>query len=380
MPLATLAPATAPTLLSTQEQIGYDLGWDHAHRALDLPAPCLTEPTSLRAGWLAGRAVFGPRTLPPSRAVRMWLQLRLHAWLHGRSVELFQVTPHYLRQLEAGHCPIARVAFRDDSILDGDAVFSRVRSDAAYAAGNLALLSAKANYASPHAAWRDALRVAQQLDAGLQSGVCGLNANQWSRLAVLRSFVEPMPHEQACELPMWVLPPNRLRLFNPAQALQALVSRQLLVAGWSLRISRIEALVPGKAARHTFQMFFHALLPRVLEAGRNISAHELRWAIEDAWRHPLVLQRWSTFARQLSAIQCEALVLRAHAKRLGHGAAHEVNASLATEGWNLESGGNLAPGGSRCRSPGRARGSAARTSPDFALPAVPSRQTVLPLH
>jgi hypothetical protein len=40
--------------------------------------------------------------------VRKWLQLRLHAWLRGRSVELVQVTPHYLQQIDVSHCPITR--------------------------------------------------------------------------------------------------------------------------------------------------------------------------------------------------------------------------------------------------------------------------------
>ena len=46
----------------------------------------------------------------------------------------------------------------------------------------------------------------------------------WSRLAVLMSFVTPLPHEQAARLPLLVLPPNRLRLLNPVQALQAVVT------------------------------------------------------------------------------------------------------------------------------------------------------------
>jgi hypothetical protein len=339
MTLMTAQAALPATLLSAQEHLGFELGWDHAHHAVTPPAPYADEPTSLRAGLLAGRAVFGARALPASNPVRMWLQLRLFAWLRGLSVETVQVTPRYLEQLVVPHCPITRAPLSGTSVLSNESAITRVRHDAGYAAGNLAVMSAKASAAKGTQGHRDALRLSRQLDTGMQSGIAGLNAAQWARLAILGSFVEPMPHAQACALPLLVLPPNRLRLFNPAQALQAFISRQLLAPGWSLRVSRIEALVPGKAARHAFQTFFHALLPRVLEAGRNISAHELRWAIEDAWRHPLVQQRWSLFALQLSAQQCEALVLRAHAKRLGQGVLHEVNDTLATEGWNIESQG-----------------------------------------
>ena len=61
-----------------------------------------------------------------------------------------------------------------------------------------------------------------------------------------------------------MLPPNRLRLFNPAQALQAFISQQLLSPGWSGRINAIEALLRGPATRRAFRSFFQTLLPRVL--------------------------------------------------------------------------------------------------------------------
>lgn len=376
----TLTLATpASTLSSAHEHAGHALGWDHARHALTPPVAYLAESTALRAGWLAGRSAFGDRTLPAGRAVQMWLRLRLHAWRHGHPIEPIQVTPHYLAQLEVGHCPITRAAFTDASVFNGEAVFSRLRSQADYAAGHLAQLSAKADQAIAHAGWRDTMRVAQHLDAGLQTGICGLNAAQWARLAVLRSFVEPTTHAEACEIPLLVLPPNRLRLFNPAQALQAFVSRQLLVEGWSLRVSRIESLVPGQAARHAFQTFFHALLPRVLEAGRNVNPHELRWAIEDAWRQPLVQQRWSRFARQLSAAQCEALVLRAHAKRLGQGRAQEWDDTRASEGWNLEPNDAPARFAVGRRRPVRGADALVRRAPHtLAMPAP--IQAALPLH
>jgi hypothetical protein len=41
----------------------------------------------------------------------------------------------------------------------------------------------------------------------------------------------------------------------------------------------------------------------------------------------------------LTAQQCEALVVRAHAKGLGRGRVEAFNGAAATEGWNLESRG-----------------------------------------
>jgi hypothetical protein len=336
------AISVATSGLTTHEHIGFELGWDYAHHRLSPPAPYGLEPSPLFSGLLAGQAAFGTRTLQPTRSVRKWLQLRLHAWLRGRSVELFQVTPHYLQRIDVSHCPIRRVALSTATMEGTDASVDRVRNDAGYAAGNLAVMSTQANHAKAAYGYRDAMKFALELEAGKHpsvGGIQGLTASQWARVAVLCSFVEPLSHDEACGLPMLMLPPNRLHLLNPAQALQAFVSQQLLKAGWSQRVSRMEALLPGKPTRRAFRDFFHALLPRVLEAGRTQEAHRARWAIEDAWRNPLVLKRWSAFARQLSAVQCEALIVRASARQLGALSTHQHTEAQATEGWNLDSRG-----------------------------------------
>ena len=287
-----------PQSLTAHEHIGFELGWDYAHYKVAPPMPFISEPSALVNGLLAGQAAFGQRTLQPTRHVRKWLQLRLHAWLRGRSVELVQVTPHYLQQIDVSHCPITRVELTPGAHEGSEASIDRVRSDAGYAAGNLAVINTKANHAKAAHGFRDALQFVQLVEAGPLGGLDGLTAEQWSRVAVLCSFVEPLSHEEASALPMLVLPPNRLRLFNPVQALQAFISQQLTTPGWSHRMTRLEDLLPGKLLRRSFQTFFHALLPRVLEAGRSATPQQLRWAIEDAWRHPLVLQRWTAFARQ----------------------------------------------------------------------------------
>lgn len=326
------------TTLTTHEQIGFELGWDYARHRVTPPAPYDQEPSPLRDGWLAGAATFGVRTMEPTRHVRKWLQLRLHAWLRGRAVELVQVTPHYLQQLDVSHCPITRMPLSSATLEGSDASVDRVRSDASYAAGNLVVMSTKANHAEAARGYRDAQRLAMAVEAEDVGGIEGLSAAQWARTAILCSFVEPMSHDEASSLPLLVLPPNRLRLFNPAQALQAFVSQQLLVPGWSHRIARIEDLLPGKAVKRAFQTFFHALLPRVLEAKAR-EGMEVRWAIEDAWRNPLALQRWTAFVRQLSPAQCESIVARAGARKLGTTVVQQLDERNATDGWNLETRG-----------------------------------------
>ncbi|HRI19162.1 MAG TPA: hypothetical protein PL196_11615 [Burkholderiaceae bacterium] len=98
--------------------------------------------------------------------------------------------------------------------------------------------------------------------------------------------------------------------------------------------------MPGKALRRDFQCFAHAVLPRVLGAGRDLGRPEQNWALEEAWRNPLVLRCWSRVARQLDAQACEKVVLRAVSLRLDGGRAQPFDdLDQATEGWALETGG-----------------------------------------
>ena len=349
-PCAHRRASAAP--LTNHEHIGFELGWDHAHHGITPPAPYAQEPSPIRSGWLAGSATFGERTLTPTLAVRQWLQLRLHAWLHGRSVELFQVTPHYLRQLSTSHCPITREALDSNGERTDQTSISRVRHDAGYAGGNLTMMSARAHVAKAAHGFESAIEIARRLETEAARGNAappqheGLNAAQWGRIAVLCSYVEPLPHTRACELPMLVLPPNRLRLFNPAQSPQAFISQQLLSPGWSQRINSLEALMPNATVRRAFRSFFQTLLPRVLAAGRTADPQRARWAVEDAWAHALVMQRWVRFALLLRARQCDSVVKRAVAEQLVPGGLRieALADAAAIEGWSLQTRGYVPHG------------------------------------
>lgn len=321
------APAAA---VSAHEHTGLALGRDYALHGLTPPIAHLYPQSPLQRGWLASRG--RPLRSPASPQVELWLALRTHAWAHGRSFEDIQLTPHHLAQLDVDHCPITRELLDDTS-----RSIDRVRDDAGYAAGNLAVMSRHANQAKGR---RDRAALAEMADscaAGPITRIGGLAEAEWRRLAVLASFVTPLPHEEAARIPLHVLPPNRLRLFNPIQALQALVTRQLATPGWSARLSRLEALLPTDALRTDFNRFLLALAPRVLAANELQQAHQIRWALEDAWAQPLVQKRWIRFALQLTPEQAEALVERAAAKKLSpvHVQRHED----ATEGWALASRG-----------------------------------------
>ena len=326
-----------PASVSAHERTGLALGRDYALHGITPPIAHLYPQSPLQRGWLAAKArVFSrPARVPASPQVELWLALRTHAWARGRSFEDIQLTPHHLAQLDTSHCPITRELLGDDN-----RSIDRVRDDAGYAAGNLAVMSHRANRAKSSRQHGALLDMAASCAAGPITRIGGLAEADWQRLAVLASFVTPLAHEQAAQIPLRVLPPNRLRLFNPVQALQALVTRQLATPGWSARLGRLEALLPTDALRTDFNRFLLALAPRVLAAAELQQPHEIRWALEDAWALPLVHKRWTRFALQLTPEQAEGLVERAAARQLSP--VHIQRHDDATDGWALSTGGYAA--------------------------------------
>ncbi|MFT7776142.1 hypothetical protein [Roseateles sp.] len=323
----------APSTTSAHERVGLALGRDYALHGLTPPIAHLYPQSPLQRGWMAarGKAVRTPAT----PQVELWLSLRTHAWTRGRSYEDIQLTPHHLAQLDVSHCPITRELLADDN-----RSIDRVRDDAGYAAGNLVVMSRRANRAKGSRGQQALEDMAASCAAGPITRIAGLPEADWKRLAVLSSFVTPLSHEDAAQIPLCVLPPNRLRLFNPIQALQAFVTRQLATPGWSARLSRVEALLPTDQLRTDFNRFLLALAPRVLAAAELQEPHQIRWALEDAWALPLVQKRWTRFALQLTPEQAEALVERAAVKKLSP--VHVQRHDDATDGWALATNGYMA--------------------------------------
>lgn len=339
-PLAPIAPAASDAALeAAPSDTGFQIGWDFARHGLVPPAGHLLPGHPVRQGWEAGHARFGQRTRAATRHARTWLHLRLHAWQRGRLFEDVQVTPNFLAQIDTPRCPITRLSLSPDSSADNGASVDRVFNDAGYAAGNLAVMSRRANRAKGSLRWDDARLLAVLAESRQDGQAQGLSSPQWARLATLMSFVTPLPHELAATLPLLVLPPNRLRLLNPVQGLQALITLQLTRPGYAARIARLVSCLPGATLRRDFHLFFHSLLPRAWDGGRPADDIELRERLEDAWRNPLVLRRWQRFATQLTLEQTEALLQRAVALGLAGLGVQAHAAGQATEGWGLGSAG-----------------------------------------
>jgi hypothetical protein len=258
--------------------------------------------------------------------------------VRGRAFEGHQVTPHHLALIDATHCPITREPLTQATGAPTDASVDRVNNDAGYAAGNLAVMSVRANAAKGSHAWDDALAAVRAIEAQCVEHLDGLDAAEWSRLAVLMSFVTPLAHAQVACLPLLVLPPNRLRVLNPVQALQAMLTLQFTRPGGPRRVAELAGVVPPEA-RDAFQVFMHTLLARRLAAGAGTDGAALRRAMEDAWLHPLVNRRWQRLALQLTEAQCEHLVEYAGRRGFAGEGWRWLPRDAAVDGWALESRG-----------------------------------------
>jgi hypothetical protein len=221
-------------------------------------------------------------------------------------------------------------------------VVTRAFHGAGHAAGNLLVLSARAAAAMANCGWDDALGFARQIESGSLASVAGLDAAQWTRLAVLMSFATPLKHAQVASLPLLVLPPNRLRVLNPVQALQTVLTLMFTRPAFARNCADLAAVMPSTNARQCFQVFMHTLLARRVAAGPQADGPALRQGMEQAWEHPLVQRRWQRLALALTMQECEHLVQYAGRRRMAGADCHWLPRAAATEGWALESQGRAA--------------------------------------
>ncbi len=328
--------ATTGNAASATERVGFDIGWDHAHHGLVPPAELLHPGTPITQGWTAGKAVYGRRTLSVGRSTRQWLALRLVAWRNGWAFDTAQVTPNHLAQIHTGRCPVRRTPLGGAAGTADAPCIERLNPLAGYAAGNLALTSCAAAQARAGLNVAGLVRQARAAQSGTTQAV-GMAADAWWRLAVLQSFATPLPFAEAAALPLAVMPPNRVRLLNAVQGLQALVTSMFMAPGWAGRCRALGASLPTVAARLDFNLFVGAMAPRVIEAA--VEGVYLRPALEDAWLNERVLRRWQHFALALGEAPVEALLQLADHQRLGGVRTQWHAPEQAIEGWALADGG-----------------------------------------
>lgn len=329
-PIRFDTPATATP--AGDDRTAFQIGWDHARHGLVPPAAWLAAGQPLGQGWHAAQAVFGRRTWPARLAVRQWLALRLAAWQAGEAFDLEQLTPQHLAQIATARCPVRRVALGGAPGTADAGVFVRLNASAAWAAGHLVMLSQAAAEALRGVDADEARRRARECERSGEPQQ-GLDAAGWWRIAALRGFATALPFASAATLPLAVLPPNRVRLLNAAQGLQALVTQAFATPGWARRCEAIAARLPAHTLRHDFHLFVGAMAPRVLAAPAAGAA--LRDALEDAWLHERVQRRWQHLVLSLGEAGTEALLDAVATLPLPGRHVLQHAPAQATEAWQL---------------------------------------------
>jgi len=280
------------------------LGFDYARFGMVPPAPCLWPGHPIREGWERGRRLMTRRTRPATLAVTRWLALRLAAWQRGEAFDDHQITPQVLRSLEvATHCPITGRA------LGNDAVVVPVDVQRGWVAGNLMLASPSIADRWTAIDWAVAKDALARAEADPGESADGLPLRHWRRVVALKSLATPLPHDEAARIPLLVLPPNRLRLVNPIQELQAVLTLQLSVPGWGQRARTVADSLP-QAIRNEFNLFFNSLLAQALRQGHGGDSPDMRDALAAAWGNEVVMRRWGRFAALVDAELAGTLVER----------------------------------------------------------------------
>lgn len=339
-----LAPPQ-PSPAAATDPIAFAIGWDHARHGITPPAPLLHQANPVRQGWSAGRSAFAGRLRAATPAVRDWLDLRLQAWRIGVAFEDVQVTPNFLAQIAVTHCPVTGDALTRTVGANVQATIVRLNDQAAFAAGNLAMLSQCAaralaqlrQQASGTRVVDEAIARSAQANAPLAGDrEPQLTATQWQRLAVLCSYATRLPDSTVAELPLSVLPPNRVRVLQPLQALQVVLTLLFCQSAYARSLCDLAARVPAGAARRAFQVFMHTMLARRLSEGAVLTRADARVAMQQAWAHPLVCQRWRALAQVLHPATVGPLVQRSLKSGDGLAGCTWLAPDLATQGWALD--------------------------------------------
>ncbi len=321
--IGAAAHASSGTAASPSIDPADTLGFDHARYGLVPPADCLWPGHPVREGWERGRRRPGLRARAATPAVRRWLALRLRAWREGAPFDDLQLTPGALRALEATQrCPVTGAPLRDDAV--------PVRLDPArgWVAGNLVLVAPPVAERLDTLTWGEAVAALQAAEQAAREDAAGrpsmrdggaFTLRQWRRAVALKSLATPLPADEARAQPLRVLPPSRVRLVNPIQGLQALLSLQLATPGWGQRSSKVAASIP-LLLRCEFHLFFHTLLAATLRATQAGAGEDgrgaRREAVEQAWNDAAVQRRWQRFAGRVDDALAELLVVRLGAEPL----------------------------------------------------------------
>ena len=264
-------------------------------------------PSAYREAFLAYQ---GPRT-PLTYFEGKALSLRLSAVRRGMLVDP-SVTAQYLERITDGRCPVTleRLRFGGGQSVRNPSV-DRLVNEVSYRAGNICMLSQRANRAKADQSFED---VAQLAQAGERHGE--LEPVEWMRLASLMYGAWARAHRQSDPylLPLAAIPGSGM-FMSTSQVVQLLLTRHF-GSGGSSEVATSRWMGMTRQADCTARTFLHLrdLLADALKQERHAG---------DAWLHGDVFEAfvdWYGGCKHVVAPAMEAL-LTAHQGRTGDTAA-----------------------------------------------------------
>ncbi len=304
-------PNKAPTLLNRMETfwneddrtvdvaVGRDIGFDFARMGIRLPAD---SPRSVMEGYSEGMFVYNRHQEASTKYERKLVRLRLSAFKRNRVVDSM-VTPRFLELIEVKHCPITRILLTSGTNSETDATVDRVFNGGAYAIGNIAVMSKKANQAKGAMMPMELLEIANS-GASFE----GLSTVEWRRLACLCALAAPPGYPQT-HMPLYVYPPNGILLSNGFTLIQVCVSAVaagFLPQRWEAEMRRV---LDGKLSKRRFDALMESIIGQTSQRLKGVSMQEMLWfGICDCWMNELVFDRYTKFMGSLTKSELKSLV------------------------------------------------------------------------
>lgn len=287
-----------PDPQSLNVEVGRNIGYDYAFAGLRPPPDA---PQAIKEGYLTGRHKKLHKPHDVDMFERKWLRLRYSAWRRNRLFDE-NVTPDYLKSLYRETCPITRVTMTNGTGTDSDASVERVYNDSAYAVGNLMFMSAGANKAKANRPLEELVEIAVS-----GKDFEGLPNISWHRLACLANLMQPESGRMLL-MPLNLCPPARLVISNPAALLQDTLSMVACGRAPQKLLIAFRQLSSGKVCKRALDETVDILQGAIMRGTQKHGVKNVEWAIEDAWCHPALFARFSSWFVSLSISQVNAML------------------------------------------------------------------------
>lgn len=287
--------------LEEARRVAYELGWDYAVHGLKLPdtiTGSLLE--AARQGYGEAQNRFACKR-DSDRFIRKWLQIRHSALLRGRVVSS-EVTPDFIRAIDAKVCPVLRVRLTHGTQLDTDWSVDRLNNDGAYAPGNLVVMSTRANKAKGAKTIEEVIAITEN-----HVEFDGLKNVEWLRIACLMNRV-CFESSRCLYMIPFVVEPLPFLPTNNFEALQDAVSLALVGEAPMAPFKRAGASAQSRKRWEKFVSTFNRVGSALVSMNYRPGSKGSYPTIFDTWSVESVFSKYKAWLASLDVHEMEKIV------------------------------------------------------------------------